>query len=50
LRLFKIGLFWHILTPIGISKKKFLRKKSAQKFMDMQDKHGIRIRKEKKWR
>ena len=43
LRLFRVGLFWRIATPIGISKQRFLTKKSAQKCIDMQDIHGIPV-------
>lgn len=43
MRLSKVGLFWRILTPVGISKQRFIRKKSAQRCMDMQDRHGLPV-------
>ena len=42
-RLIREGLFWRIITPIGVSKQRFLTKRSAQKCIDMQDKHGVPV-------
>lgn len=43
LQLFRKGLFWRILTPSGISRQRFLRKRSAQRCIEMQDKHGLPV-------
>lgn len=45
MRLIKEGLFWRILVANGtmVSKKRFLRFRSAVDYMDMQDRHGMPV-------
>lgn len=48
IRLVKRGLFWRVQTPIGLSRQKFFRRKTAQSCIDMQDVHGITVVKNKR--
>ena len=43
LQLFRVGLLWRISTPSGISRQRFLRKRAAQRCIEMQDKHGLPV-------